>query len=781
MIRFSIRRPIAVAMAYLAVSLLGVAAWVLVPIELLPDTELPRLTVSASWPGASPEATEAFLTSPLEAAIQQVRGVEKVSSTSEEQNGTGVASISVEFARGTDMDFVRLELSERLAALDEDLPDGARRPMVESYVPEEFQDQSRPFLRYTVTGPYTVEALRKHVDDVVAPELRQVDGVADVGAQGGRARMLEIEVDEKKALALGLDPVDIGRRIRELEFVRESGTVREGGTEYTLAIRQRAESPTEVRRLPLLTDGGRLVRLEDVAVVRDSYEDPFSYYRIDAQPAVSFVVQKEIGTNAVDVADRVKAHLESLAGSHPRGVRLILDDDQSEAIKAQLTDLRGRALSGGVIVFVVLLFFLRSFRSAAIVFASIAFSVLITLNLIYFGGLTLNVLTLMGLAMGFGLVIDNSVVVLENIYRRRRLGDPAEQAAERGAGEMVLPVLAATLTTIIVFVPFVYLQGELRLFYIPLAIVVGFTNVASLFVTFSFIPALAGRLLRLQRRARPATAAEGAAPERAPAYVRLYSGMVRGSLRFPWTTVAVSLLALGGSWYLFDKYVTRGTVWRPWWEQESYISISVDLPRGEELARTDELVGFFETRLRRMPEVERFTTNVRPQAARIMVTFPDSLENTGIPVAIKEQMEAYSHLFGGAEVRVTGYGPSFYGGAGARPTTPSRCWATTTRRCAPSRTTWGSGCSASRASRTWTPTRPAPGSRATGPPRWCCASTGGGCRCTGSRRATWPGGWRRRWAGSRGATGCGCRARRWASPCAPATGSGWTCSPSRRC
>ncbi|HLL45923.1 MAG TPA: efflux RND transporter permease subunit, partial [Longimicrobiaceae bacterium] len=136
---------------------------------------------------------------------------------------------------------------------------------------------------------------------------------------------------------------------------------------------------------------------------------------------------------------------------------------------------------------------------------------------------------------------------------------------------------------------------------------------------------------------------------------------------FPWTTVAVSLLALGGSWYLFDKYVTRGTVWRPWWEQESYINITVDLPRGEELSRTDELVRFFEARLGQMPEVERFTTSVRPQAARIRVTFPDSLENTGIPVAIKEQMEAYSHLFGGAEVRVSGYGPSFYGGGGSPP------------------------------------------------------------------------------------------------------------------
>jgi HAE1 family hydrophobic/amphiphilic exporter-1 len=255
-------------LAYLAIALLGVVAWLFIPIELLPDTELPRLSVTVTWRGASPEATEAFLTSPLEAAIQQVRCVEKVSSVSEEQNGAGRASIQVEFARGTDMDFARLELSERLAALDEQLPDGASRPVVESYVPEEFREQSRPFLRYTVTGPYTVEALRTHVDSRLAPELRQVDGVAEVQVQGGRARMLEIEVDEEKALALGLRPEDLRERIRSLEYVRQAGVVRAGGTEYTVAIRQRAESAAEVRRLPLMTDRGCLVRLEDVARVR---------------------------------------------------------------------------------------------------------------------------------------------------------------------------------------------------------------------------------------------------------------------------------------------------------------------------------------------------------------------------------------------------------------------------------------------------------------------------------------------------------------------------------
>ncbi len=179
----------------------------------------------------------------------------------------------------------------------------------------------------------------------------------------------------------------------------------------------------------------------------------------------------------------------------PIGTRVILDQDESKEIKKQLTDLRYRAMVSAVVIFVVLLVFLGTFRSAAVVFATIAFSVLIALNLIYFGGLSLNLLTLMGLAMGFGLIVDNSIVVLENIYRRWQGGDTPMVAAQKGAQQVVLPIMAATATTLIVFVPFVYLQGELRVYYVPLAIVVGLTLLASLFVAFTFIPALAGRIL----------------------------------------------------------------------------------------------------------------------------------------------------------------------------------------------------------------------------------------------------------------------------------------------
>ena len=670
MIRLSIRRPVAVTMAYLAVALLGVAAWRNIPIELLPDTQLPQLHVTAEWRGASPEAMESFVTSPIESAIQQVRGVEKVESVSSEQWGMAQANITVQFGRDADMEFARLDMSERLAALEDDLPPEVPAPQIEPYVPEEFRQQQRAFLRYTLTGPYTLEALRAHVDDELVPELLLVDGIAGVEVSGGRARLVEIALDENKVNALGLDPGAVWLKIRELEYVSEAGIVERGGALRTLAIRHSTDSADDIRQAPLLTDGGRLVRVRDVATVHDTYEEPRDYYRIDAQPAVSFEVHKDVGVNTVALAERTKARIAALEQIHPVGVRLILDEDESDAIKKQLTDLRYRALIAAGVIFLVLLVFLRSFRSAGIVFATIGFSILIALNLIYFGGFTLNVLTLMGLAMGFGLIVDNAIVVLENIFRKRQEGQGggAAEAAESGARQVVLPILAATLTTIIVFIPFVYLQGELRVYYVPLAIVVGMSLLASLFVAFTFIPALAAKLL-----GSVGSESDGNAtlPDRLnaqpPVYVRFYAGVLRYTLRFPILTVLVAGGILFGTWRLFDEHVTRGVLWRSWWGEQTYVEVIIQLPRGAELERTDELARFFEDKLRETPEIERFVTRARPQFARIRVTFPDSIETTWIPVAIKEQMMAYSNLFGGAEVRVYGYGPSFYGAGGGAP------------------------------------------------------------------------------------------------------------------
>lgn len=674
-------------MAYLAVALLGVASWRGLPLELLPNTELPRLTVTASWAGASPETVEAFLTSPLEAALQQVRGVERLESVSQEAS----TRITVEFERDADMQFVRLEMSERLAALEPDLPPGVRGPWVEAYVPEEFEDQARSFLTYTVTGPYTLETLRAWVDTTVAPAVREVEGVAEVEARGGRRRLLEIELDDARIQALGLNVEQVREGIEQLELVRDAGAVLMGGLRRPVAIRQGASSKAEVLSTPVLSNGGRVVRVRDVAEVHDTYEEAQNHYRIDGRPAVSFEVFRRSGSNAVEVADGAKAVIASLQDEAPGGVRLLLDEDQSEAIRTQLSDLRFRAIIAGGVIFVVLLLFLGSVRTAGIVFTTIAFSILITLNLVYFSGLTLNVLTLMGLALGFGLIVDNAIVVLENVYRRWRTGEPPERAAERGAKEVVLPILAATLTTVIVVTPFVYLQGELRAYYVPLGIVVGFSLIASLFVAFTFIPTIAARILGREARQPDAGtdaklrggAPEGAggapraaggaleaadsAPRKQPWYHRVYGAAIGFTVRHPWPTIAAAALMLAGSWYLFDEHVPRGVKWTSWWNERTYISINVGLPRGSGIERADQYARFFEERLAQLPEVSRYTTRVFPEGAYIRVEFPEAMQATDIPPAIKEQLLAYSYQFGGADIRVYGYGPSFYGGGSSPP------------------------------------------------------------------------------------------------------------------
>jgi hydrophobic/amphiphilic exporter-1 (mainly G- bacteria), HAE1 family len=666
MIRLSIRRPVAIAMTYFAIALLGVAAWRNLPVELLPNTEFPRLSVGATWRGASPEATEAFLTSPMEAAIQQVRGVERVQSTSTE----GTTRIEIEFQRDTDLNFARLELSERLNALDDVLPSAASRPVIEPYVPQEFQEQSRPFLRFTVTGPYTTEALRAHTDQVIAPELEKVEGVARIDVRGGRQRLIEIELDEHRIGSLGLTLGAVRTRIQMLEDIREAGVVEVDGMRHSLAIRQRARSLDDLRQLPVLSDRGRTVRLGEVATVRDAYEEATSHYRIDGRPALTFTVQREYGTNVIDVAERVRARVAELEPVYLPGVSLILDGDESEAIRAQFSDMRNRALFSVVVIFLVLLLFLRSGRSAAIVFATIGFSALITLNGVYWGGLSLNILTLMGIAMGFGLIVDNAIVVLENIYRHRRSGMPAPEAAERGAREMVLPVLAATLTTLIVVVPFVYLQGELRLYYVPLALVVGIAVLASVFVAFSFIPALAARILRRGFPTRSGGMDEGnAATAARPFYTRIYEGLTRVTLRFPWITVVVAATVLYGSWRLFDEHVNRGTLWRSWAGEPTFIRISITLPRGEEVARVDEMARFFEERIPPLPGVGRYVTNVNAQSATLRVEFPDSIRYTTLPLIAEELLKGYAVQLGGAQISVRGFGQAFAAGGmgGAAP------------------------------------------------------------------------------------------------------------------
>jgi len=673
MIDLAIRRPVATAAIYLALLALGAYSFRLIPVEDMPDVEFPKLTVTADWPGASPEALEAFVTAPLEAVIQQVGGVRQIVSTSQaDARGAGsTARIEVDFERDTRMEFARLELSERISSVRDELPPGVRQPVVSQYVPQEFADEEDRFLIYSLTGPYTFARLGQIADEEIATTIRGITGVSEVTISGAERREIAIELDRGKIEALGLRPEQVRQRISELSSPRAPGSVELDGRQFAIAVRTRALDVEDIEDMIVLARADGPIRVRDIGRVRDQTEDPSFLWRINSEPTISLRIFRQTGTNAVRLADRIKERMVAMGATLPAGAYLDLEYDQSDNIETQMTDLRLRALAAAIVIFLVLMLFLRSLGAVLVVFATIAFSVLIAINLLYFGGFSLNLLTLAGLAWGFGLVVDNGIVVLENVERHRKLGKDADVAARDGARQVVLPVLAATLTTAIVLVPFLFLQGELRVYYLPLSFAVGFSILASLFVAFTFVPALAARIPRGSGGGggvvRGGAETGHGSVRREPFYIRGYRAVLGFGLGHPYVVLLVCVGCLFGSWRLFDTYVSRGSYWGGFGGDDTYIRIFIEFPRGAGLDRTDELARSFEERLASMPEVERYETQVQPNYALIEAFFPDELELTNVPVAIKDQMVAYSYGFSGVDVRVYGFGPSFYGGGSSPP------------------------------------------------------------------------------------------------------------------
>ncbi|MDX1622992.1 MAG: efflux RND transporter permease subunit, partial [Gemmatimonadota bacterium] len=664
MIRLAIRRPVATLTITAAVAAIGVPSLLGMPLELLPDVTFPRLRVTTSWWGASPEMVEAFVTSPIEAAAQGVGGVETVSSTSYAHRSV----VEVEFDRGTEMEFARLEFSERLSAFARDLPPGAGRPEVEPWVPEEFAAETEALLVYTLAGPAEPGALRDLAVEEAKPRLLAVEGVDAVRVVGGTDRVLRVSLDPDRLRAHALTPGDVSGTIAaSLNVAETSSTIHRGGRELTVAIESRAAAVSDVEALvlrPARVDSitGALsptVRLEDVGRVRVTRAEPVRLYRVDGLPAVSLYLHREAGSNAIRVVDRVAAALAELRGSLPSGHRLIEDHDGSEKIRSELTDLGARAAVAAAVVLGVLLLAFRRLRPALLAFGTIVTSVLVAAVLLGAIGVSWNLLTLAGVAMGFGLVVDNAIVVLESIESRRAAGETGPEAAGGGARRVALPILAATVTTLVVFPPFLWFQGELRAYYVPFAVTVAVVMLASLLVSFTAVPAVAARLESLGDPAGPPGPRE-------PLPRRAYRRILGWSLARPGATAALAFLTLAGATWIFWDRVPRGATWGGFGES-TFLSVRVSMPRGAELVRTDEIARRLERELATIDEVERYVTDVGREHAAIRVTFPDSLERTFVPVAVKERLVAHGHRYGGAEVRVYGYGPSFYGGGGAIP------------------------------------------------------------------------------------------------------------------
>ena len=489
LIEIATERRVTIVMMMTAIVLFGMVSLSRLNLNLLPDISYPTLTVRAELTGAAPVEIENLLTKPIEEAVGVVRNVRLVRSVSR----SGQSDVTVEFLWGTDMDLAGIDIREKLDILF--LPLEASRPLLLRFDPS-----SEPIVRLgllykdgTATGSSEAQlkALRRLAEDRIKAELEAEEGTAAVKVSGGLEDEIQIRVDQQKLSQLGISIEQIAERIRVENVNLSGGRLEEGNQRFLVRTLNEFQNIGEFRDAIIAYVADRPVYLRDVATVEQGYKDREAITRVKGQESVELAIYKEGDANTVQVAERIQRRLQSLGNSLPDNIELITIYDQSTFISSAVADVRLAAILGGLIAIFVLYGFLRDARATAIVGIAIPVSVIGTFLLMYTNDISLNIMSMGGIALAVGMLVDNSIVVLENIVRKKEQGEGIVEAAQNGTTEVGGAVVAATLTTIAVFFPMVFISGIAGQLFKDQALTVTFALIFSLIVALTLIPMLA--------------------------------------------------------------------------------------------------------------------------------------------------------------------------------------------------------------------------------------------------------------------------------------------------
>ncbi|MGQ0563350.1 MAG: efflux RND transporter permease subunit [Gemmatimonadota bacterium] len=500
--RLAIARPVGVAMFYIAIICLGVISFTRLPIDLLPDIAYPKLVVYTSYPSVAPAEVERFVTERVEQQVSTVPGIEKVESLSRE----GVSLVLLRFAWGTDMDFAALNVREKLDQLRDALPELADRPVVLRTDP-----RSEPILSISITGSGDLWALKDLSETVFRRRLEQLDGIAQAAVTGGLDREIHVEIDPRRLESANLTLEQVASALAAANASSPSGTIRMGRFRYPLRTLGEFTSVEQIGDVVVGGSSGQQIRLRDVATISDGFRERESMAAYNGREGVGLLVFKESGANTVRVTRDVEKVLDQLRREYP-AVQVQVASAQAGFVSGAISNLVQEMVLGALLAFLVLVLFLRDTRLPVAVALAIPISVVVTFALLHAAGVSLNIMSLGGLALGVGMLVDNSIVVIENIFRHREKGLTAAVSGALGAEEVKRAITASTLTTIAVFGPIIYVEGVAGELFGALSLSVAFSLLVSLLVALTLLPAMAARwrsALAAQRRgllARPLTA-----------------------------------------------------------------------------------------------------------------------------------------------------------------------------------------------------------------------------------------------------------------------------------
>ena len=596
----AVSRPVTVVVLFSLIIALGLFILPQIPIDLYPEFNPPVLVVSTSYPGAGPEEVENSVTRLLEGMLENINDIKEIRSTSSE----GQSLIILEFEWKKNLSEAADDVRDKLEFIKEYLPDEAKNPSIFKFDPSMI-----PILDLTVEGNRPPEELKEMAENIIQPRLEQINGVSLTYISGGREKIIRVEVSKNRLQAFDLTLSSIASAVQAQNVQFGGGTVSSGSYNYLVRTDGEYKNLEEIKNTVVAYRGGSstepptVIRLSDIADVREGFKDESSIVYINGKTGIYIEVQKKSGENSVQVADRVIKSIEKINNELPSGIKLKVLKDSTDIIRDSIRQVSKSALTGAFLAMSILLVFLRNIKSTFIIGISIPVSLLITLMGMYFFDVSINIISLAGLTLGVGMIVDSSIVILENIYRYREKGSRLKVSAVLGSMEMTGAITASTLTTICVFFPIVLFKAEigfLGILFGDLAFTVVVALVSSLFVALLLVPVLSGKYLPIfTKKQKPF---KRKIYEKADSLMEsffvwietLYSSALLKVLKYRKTTITAVILLLAGSLFLIPSV---GLEFSPS-ADDDVVSLTINMPVGTNLETTLAAVKKFESIIR---------------------------------------------------------------------------------------------------------------------------------------------------------------------------------------
>jgi HAE1 family hydrophobic/amphiphilic exporter-1 len=596
-----VRRPVLTTMAVFALVVLGGYAYLGLSVDLFPDVDFPYVTVTTIYPGAGPEEIETQVTDRIEDAVSTIADVDLLESISRES----VSFVIIRFDLEADGDDAANDVRARVELILNDLPDGTEKPIV-----EKFEIGSFPIVSLAVSSDQGVNAAYKFADQTMRDRLAQISGVATIDIIGGQEREIQIAVDRKKLEHYGISIGMVSALIAAENVNIPEGRITTRDKEYMIRTVGEFREFQLIGRIRIPLPDGGYIHLEDIARVRDAFEEARSKARFGGQPAVQVDVVKRSGANTIETADGVYGTVDELREELPPGFNIEYASDDSRFIRESVRDVTSNIIIGIFLTAGLLFIFLRNVRGTLIAAVVMPSAIVSTFLLMQFSGFTLNLLSLLALGVSVGILVTNSIVVIENILRHLQMDKEPSQAALEGTSEVVLAVVASVMTNVVVFVPIAFMEGIIGRFFLQFGMTVVFATIFSLVISFTLTPMLSAVFLRRIRREGNG---EGGKTHFMDRVIRRLSESYRGLLAWSLRRHRHrALLAVGAVLFLLFSFVLLGLSGGEFMTEmdEGYLSATIELPVGSSLEMTEKAVAEAERIITGLPEVESVISSI---------------------------------------------------------------------------------------------------------------------------------------------------------------------------